>query len=79
MSSYRYSQVVRNLMHAIINSRLDCAFNISSLAQYMSNPSISHWQGIKRVLRYIKGTINMGIQYQCHGDGHILHGFADVN
>jgi hypothetical protein len=45
----------------------------------MSNISISHWQGIKRVLWYIKGTINTCIQYQRHDDGHILHGFLDAD
>jgi len=45
----------------------------------MSNPNISHWQGIKRVFRYIKGIINKGIQYQRHDDGHILHGFLDAD
>jgi hypothetical protein len=49
------------------------------LPQYMSNLGISHWQGIKRMLRYIKSIINMGIQYQCHDDGHILHGFSNVD
>ncbi len=47
MISYPYFQVVGNLMHAIMNSRLDCAFTINNLAQYMSNLDISHWQGIK--------------------------------
>jgi hypothetical protein len=31
------------------------------------------------MLQYMKGTINMGIQYQCHDDGHILNGFLDAN
>jgi len=42
MFSYPYSQAVGSFMHAIINSRLNCVFIISNLAQYMSNPSISH-------------------------------------
>ncbi len=37
MYPYPYSQLVRNFMHAIVNSRSDCAFTICSLAQYMSN------------------------------------------
>jgi hypothetical protein len=66
-------------MHAIINSRPNYAFTISNLTQYMFNLSISHLQGIKQMLWYMKGTINMGIQYQRHDDGHILNGFLDAN
>jgi hypothetical protein len=47
MISYPYFQVVGNLMCAIMNSRLEYAFTINNLAQYMSNLDISHWQGIK--------------------------------
>jgi hypothetical protein len=79
MSSYPYSQPMGSLMHAIINSQPNCSFIISNLAQYMSNIGISHWQGIKQVLWYIKGTINTCIQYQRHDDGHILHEFSNAD
>ena len=55
---YPNSQVVGSLMHAIVNSRPDCAYAVSSLAQYLSNPNISHIQTLKRTLRYIKGTLS---------------------
>jgi hypothetical protein len=31
------------------------------------------------MLQYVKGTINMGIQYQRQDDGHILQGFLDAD
>jgi hypothetical protein len=51
-------------MHAIVNSRQDYAYVVNSLAQYLTNPSLSHIQNLKRVLRYIKGTLTLGIKYQ---------------
>ena len=76
---YPYSQVVGSLMHAIVNTRPDCAYAVSSLAQYLSNPSISHIQRLKRTLRYIKGTLSYGIKYQKFAQGHVLFGFLDAN
>ena len=73
---YPYSQVVGNLMHAIVKTQLDCAYAISSLAQYMSNPSISHIQTLKRTLRYIKGTLSYGIKYQKFAQRYVLYGFS---
>jgi hypothetical protein len=45
----------------------------------MSNPSKEHWIGIKRVLRYIKGTLNYGLKFQANGNDHELVGYSDAN
>ena len=45
----------------------------------MSDPSNHHWTGIKRVLRYIKGTMGYGLRYTASGNGGRLIGFADAD
>ena len=42
----------------MLGTRPDLAFSINKLAQYCSKPSARHWHGVKRILRYVKGTIN---------------------
>jgi hypothetical protein len=37
---------------------------MNNLTQYLTNPSLSHIQNLKRVLWYIKGTFTLGIKYQ---------------
>ena len=45
----------------------------------MADPSYDHWLGIKRLLRYIKGTLIYGLKFVAHENDDDLYGFADVN
>ncbi|CAG7720799.1 unnamed protein product, partial [Allacma fusca] len=49
-------------------SRPDISFAVSKLAQFMSCFNESHWIAAKGVLRYLKGTSNMGITYHSTGN-----------
>ena len=42
-------------------TRPDIAFTVNKLAQYMQHPQLIHWEGVKRVLRYLNGTTSYGI------------------
>ncbi|KAL4577991.1 hypothetical protein LXL04_014106 [Taraxacum kok-saghyz] len=51
-----YRQVVGSLQYATI-TRPDIAYAVNRVCQYMHSPTIQHWQAVKRILRYLKGTI----------------------
>lgn len=42
----------------LTNIRPDIAFFVNKLSQYMSSPTMEHWQCIKRIFRYLQGTID---------------------
>ncbi|MBW0548305.1 hypothetical protein O181_088020 [Austropuccinia psidii MF-1] len=44
-------------------TRPDLSFAVSTLSQYLENPGICHWQAFQHVLRYLKGTQDVGITY----------------
>jgi hypothetical protein len=43
-------------MYAALGTRPDISFAVSFLAQFMQNPGRPHWEAVKRVFRYLKGT-----------------------
>jgi hypothetical protein len=59
-----YQKIIGCLTYVTIATRPDLASAVSILSKYMSRPSKEHWQGVKRILRYIKGTINYGLIFQ---------------
>eukprot|EP00257_Ricinus_communis_P022466 XP_015582200.1 uncharacterized protein LOC107262224 [Ricinus communis] len=63
IDSTMFKQVVGSLMYLTATS-LDIMFGVSLISRYMSSPTEEHWYAPKRILRYINGTIEMGILYK---------------
>jgi hypothetical protein len=77
-----YQAIIGGIMFAMICTRPDIAFAVTTLAQFASNPTPAHTQAAKRVLRYLRGTINRRITYT--GAGAIdcqpeLTGYSDAD
>ena len=51
-----YKEAIGSLMYAVIGSRPDIAYKVSYLTCFMQNPGTVHWEVVKRVVRYLKGT-----------------------
>lgn len=62
----------------IILTRQEIAFSINKLSQFLCAPTDIHWQACKKVLRYLKGTINLGLQFYSSGPIH-LECFSDAD
>ncbi len=58
-----YRQAIGSLMYLAAGTRPDIAFAVSRLAQYVEHPTHSLWAAVKRVLRYLRGTKDVGIRY----------------
>ena len=70
-----YRLLVGSLIY-LSTTRLDLAYAISVLSQFMSKPLESHWVAAKGILRYLKGTLDFGIIYTDSCDVR-LAGFSD--
>ncbi|KAH9735646.1 Integrase catalytic domain-containing protein [Citrus sinensis] len=58
-----YSQAVISLMYAMVCTIADIAYAVSVVSRFMSNPGKLHWDAMKWVMRYLKGTLDHGMMY----------------
>ena len=58
-------------------TRPDISYSVSKLARYTSCPNKTHWEALDRVLRYLKGTISLGLHYRRFPG--VLEGYSDAS
>jgi hypothetical protein len=76
MKSVPYISAVGSLMYARVCTRPDLAFVTGMLDRYQKNSGISHWNGIKKTLRYIQGTKGLMLTYE-RSDSLKIVGYSD--
>ena len=77
MSHVPYSSAVGSLMYAMACSRPDLSYAVSAVSRYMANPGKEHWKAIQWVLRYLRGTTDVCLQFGRTRDRVI--GYVDAN
>lgn len=71
-----YRKIVGSLRY-LVNSRPDLAFSVGYVSRFMEKPTTEHLAAVKRVLRYVAGTINRGCSYRRKKGAVHLVGFSD--
>ena len=51
-----YASVIGSLMYAMVCTRLDIAHVVGVVSKFMSRPGKQHWEAVKWILRYLKGS-----------------------
>lgn len=59
-----YRELIGALMYLAVSTRPDIAHAVSSLSQFNNKYGQGHWSVAKRVLRYLRGTINVELVYR---------------
>ena len=70
-----YKQLVGCLMYLTV-TRSDLMFVVCLISRYMADPKEEHMLIAKRVLRYLKGTLDVGVYYKWSKDVNLL-GYTD--
>lgn len=77
MSSIPYSSAVGSLMYAMVCTRPDIAHAVGLVSRYLSNPGKVHWEAVKWIFRYLRGTSKLCL---CYGGGKpILQAYTDAD
>ncbi|XP_019182730.1 PREDICTED: uncharacterized protein LOC109177743 [Ipomoea nil] len=71
----QYKSLAGALQYLTI-TRPDLSFAVNQLCQHMHAPTIAHWEQLKRVLRYVKGTVNFGLRVR-QSSSREIHAFSD--
>ncbi|XP_019168356.1 PREDICTED: uncharacterized protein LOC109164057 [Ipomoea nil] len=72
-----YRRLVGSLMYLLI-TRPDLSFVVKRLCQFIHKPTKDHWAALKRVLRYIHGTQNLGLRLTTTSSP-VVHVFSDFD
>ncbi|GKB37468.1 putative ribonuclease H-like domain-containing protein, partial [Tanacetum coccineum] len=66
----RYQRMVGKLIY-LSHTRLDIAYVVGVVSQFMHQPQVDHMHAVLRIVRYLKGTTGHGVLFKTNG---ILHG-----
>jgi Reverse transcriptase (RNA-dependent DNA polymerase) len=73
-----YREVIGSLMYLSVATRPDIAAAVCILSKFCNEPKAVHWDALKHVLRYLAGTLEIGLQYRLHSELSCF-GFCDAN
>jgi hypothetical protein len=75
MSTVPYSLIVGSLMYVMVFTRLDISHAVGVVRRYMKNIGTEHWEAVKRILRYFRGTSTHALCFG--GSDTVLQGYVD--
>ncbi|GKB24387.1 retrotransposon protein, putative, ty1-copia subclass [Tanacetum coccineum] len=79
MSQSRYVQKLLN-NYRVDNGKLDIAYVVSIVRKYLANPGKNHREAVKWILKYLKGTADVGLVYGRDQWKHVdVDGFMDAD
>jgi hypothetical protein len=71
----KYRSIVGSLRY-LVNSRHDLAFSVGMVSRFMEKPNSEHWAALKRIVRYVAGTTELGCKFD-KGSHIELLGYTD--
>ena len=71
----QYRQIVGALQYVTL-SRPDITFAVNKVCQFMHSPTQNHWSAVKRILRYLQGTVSYGLLIK-QESATLLHAYTD--
>ena len=77
VTQFECAKIIGSVMFLMNCTHLDITYAISRLSRYTHNPTYEHWNVLTCLLRYLKGTLNLGLTYT--GCPTILEGYCDEN
>jgi hypothetical protein len=72
----QYPRLVGSLRY-LTHTRPDLAFSVGYVSRFIQRPTTEHQRAVKRIIRYVAGTLDHGLYYpRCPGEAHLV-GYSD--
>lgn len=72
-----YRSIVGALQYLTL-TRPDIAFSVNKVCQFLHSPTLTHWSAVKRIIRYLRGTVGMGLKIQ-KSQSMLVSAFSDAD
>ena len=72
----KYRSIIGSLRY-LVNTQPNIAYAVGIVSRYMEEPRGSHWAAVKKILRYLAGTVHYGVVYKRLGTADSLVGYSD--
>ena len=79
MSKIPYASAIGSIMYAMLCTRPDVSYALSTTSRYQSNPSESHWTAVKNILKYLRRTKDAFLLYDGKEDELVVNGYTDAS
>ena len=77
MAKVSYTSAIGSLMYAMAYTRPDIGYAMGVVSRFMSNPDKAHWEAVKWILRYLRGTTEKCLYF---GEGELkVQGYVDAD
>ncbi|CAA0813321.1 Uncharacterized mitochondrial protein AtMg00810 [Striga hermonthica] len=77
MAKIVYASAIGSLMYAMVCTRPDIGHAVGVVSRFMSKPGEAHWEAVKWILRYLRGTTEKCLYFK-KGDLK-LQGYVDAD
>ncbi|CAK9833101.1 Retrovirus-related Pol polyprotein from transposon TNT 1-94 [Anthophora retusa] len=74
-----YSEAVGSLLFAARVCRPDIEYAVNYASQFLDSYGQEHWQAVKRIIRYLIGTRDLGIIFGNSGNSFEVKNFTDAD
>ncbi|KAI3684116.1 hypothetical protein L6452_33335 [Arctium lappa] len=74
----QYRSIIGGLRY-LTHTRPDISYAVGIVSRFMEKPTLKHMQAVKRILRYVRGTVDYGLIYVKEHKGDAIIGYSDSN
>lgn len=78
MQKVPYASAVGSLMYAMVCTRPDIAYAVGAVSRFLSKPGKEHWNAVKWIMRYLRGTSKMSICFGSEKPTIVAYTDADM-